>query len=120
MLALAFFRWWYGHGWKDSINYSFGLVGKISQSFSVEILLKTLFSPWRRIMSMPGSGISAHIHAALDNLVSRFVGFWVRLFVLLAALVLSLLALITGFIFAAAWPLLPPATVALIIIGIIK
>ncbi len=120
MLALAFFRWWYGRGWKDSFNNSLGLINQVAQSFSVETLLKTLFSPWRRIMSMPGAGISGHIQAAIDNLVSRFVGFWVRIFVLLSALVLSLLALVVGVVYSVAWPLLPPAAVVLIILGFIK
>ena len=120
MLALAFFGWWYGRGWKGSVNNLFNFLKGVNQSFSVSTLFKTLFDPWRRIMSYPGSGINAHVQAAIDNTVSRFVGFCVRLCVLLAALIVNIVVLAIGLLEVVLWPLMPVAVLVLIILGFVK
>ena len=120
MLALAFFSWWYGQGWKTSVLNTFGLLDRINRNFSVSLLLKTLFAPWHRIMSYPGSGIAAYFQAVIDNTISRFVGFWVRLFVLLSALILSIVVIILACIEAVLWPILPLAIIVLVVLGFIK
>ena len=71
-------------------------------------------------MSYPGSGIHAHVQAAIDNTVSRFVGFCVRLGVLLAALIVNLIILLLGMVEAVLWPLMPIAVLVLIILGFVK
>ncbi len=120
MLALAFFSWWYGRGWQLTINRMPLMVSRNVQTFSVSILLKTLFEPWKRIVSNPGVGISAHAQASLDNAISRIVGFFVRILVLIAALVTTLIISIIGIVQIIIWPLLPPLFLLTIILGFIK
>ncbi len=79
--------------------------------FSVPSLIRTLFAPWKRIVTNPGAGLSAHLSAIGDNMVSRAIGFTVRLFVLIAALVSVILVSIIGVIQIALWPLVPLAIV---------
>jgi hypothetical protein len=86
--------------------------------FSVGTLLRTLFAPWRRIVSYPGASLSAHFQAAMDNLVSRAVGFTVRIFVLVAAALAMVIVAIVAVIEIIAWPLIPLAIVAGVIKGI--
>jgi hypothetical protein len=107
MLFLEFFQWWYGDGWRDAAKNGIGLVNKVQLTFSIPVLLSTLFSPWRRIITSPGRSLDDKMRALLDNLVSRAVGFFVRLFSLIAALVLALLAAVAGGIIALAWPFVP-------------
>ena len=119
MLALEFFSWWYGRGWADAgLRLRHGL-SHLADTFSVAILLRTLFSPWRRIISYPGAGLSNHMRALVDNVVSRCIGFIVRLFVLLAAAVSFILVLAIGSIGLLTWPLLPLSAVGLLIWGIL-
>jgi hypothetical protein len=120
MIALAFFSWWYGRGWNDTAHRLSRRIDKLNRAFSVKLLLKTLFSPWRRIISYPGASLGEHFRAWGDNIVSRIVGFFVRLFVLLAALIASLVIIIVSILEVIVWPLLPPAILVVLILGVIR
>jgi hypothetical protein len=119
MLALAFFRWWYGQGWLKLFHDIQKKISNTFKAFSAPILIRTMFAPWRRIVSHPGSGIGNHFQAMIDNLVSRVVGFSVRLLTLvLVAVTVTLLAIVGG-VGLILWPLLPVGCVVLIVKGIV-
>ena len=120
MLAFEFFRWWYGQGWQLQLRNMERRLTRTSHLFSVPSLLRTLFAPWRKIVTYPGAGLEAHVRAATDNLVSRFVGFFVRLMVLIAAGVILTLLLIGSLIELGVWPFLPLLVPALIIKGVLS
>ena len=119
VMFVELLRWWYGPGWMATVHRVSAWTSGIERAFSLTLLLKTLFSPWRRIISVSGRGIDAKIKAALDNLVSRLVGFVVRSIVLVAAGAATLGAFIGGLLMMVIWPLLPVAIVAFAIAGII-
>lgn len=85
--------------------------------FSTRTLLRTLFAPWRRIVTYPGASLDAKMRASLDNLVSRCIGFTVRFFVLLAAGVALVALLVFALLEIIVWPLVPLLGVALIVKG---
>lgn len=120
MLALAFLSWWYSKGWTELISKLIAFIDSIGQLFSVKILLKTLFDPWRRITSTGSIGISSYLHAAVDNTISRLVGLTVRLLVLTAGLLFSLVIIVVGCLVIIIWPLLPPAFILTIVLGLFK
>jgi hypothetical protein len=119
MLAYEFLRWWYGPGWSGVVRNLQRRLKGVGEAFSVGILLRTLFAPWRRIVSYPGAGIGPHLRAMGDNLVSRCVGFLVRLLVLIAAAFSAVALLALGFVQLVAWPVLPPAAIGLIVWGVV-
>jgi hypothetical protein len=119
MLAVAFFRWWYGPGWRDNADRLRNRLITTYLEFSVPILIRTLFSPWRRIISYGGGSLEQRARAVLDNIVSRFVGLGVRLSALLAAIIIMSINAILGGIWLGLWPLLPIAGPALIAWGIL-
>lgn len=109
MLAMSFFSWWYGRGWKEVLD-SFGpRLSTMAAMFSVVQLLRTLFSPWRRIITYPGTSFPERVRAWGDNAFSRVIGFVVRLFVLLAAAIALLTVAIITILELVIWPLLPLA-----------
>jgi hypothetical protein len=118
MLALEFFSWWYGKGWAGSLSRLEHRLKHTGESFSIGILLRTLFAPWRRIITNPGAGLDAHIRAIGDNIVSRFVGFGVRLVVLFTAAIMFCLVLLISIVELMVWPLLPVAAVGLVVWGL--
>jgi len=120
MLAMSMFSWWYEKGWATVLNSFKKRTSHILAYFSVVTLLRTLFSPWRRIISFPGQSIQAHFYAAIDNLISRTIGFVVRLLVLIAALTTFILVSLLSFIELVAWPFLPPAFIVFLVIGVVK
>ncbi len=117
MMILELFRWWYGQGWQLVFKRAEQRMLAVGQDFSVATLLRTLFAPWRRIMTYPGSGLDAHLRAMVDNFVSRCVGFVVRISVLLAVAVIAILTLVVGLLQVLLWPLVPLAIIASLIKG---
>ena len=120
MLALAFFSWWYGKGWQNASKKTLEHIQNVGQMFSIGLLFRTLFQPWRRIITYPGAGINQHFHALIDNSLSRLVGLFVRLFVLFAALLTTVILGLIGLIELLIWPLLPPAVIATLVLGFIR
>ena len=111
MLVVGFFSWWYSAGWMILSKNVQKRLQKTLAMFSVPSLMRTLFAPWKRIVTNPGAGLSAHLSAIGDNMVSRAIGFTVRLFVLIAALVSVLLVSVIGLAQIILWPLVPLAIV---------
>ena len=111
VMVFEFFVWWYGRGWLEALRRAQGWVTNVQMEFSAGVLLKTLFAPWKRIISPGGRSIDEKFRAAVDNLISRVIGFFVRLLTLLVAIILIILAAAAGILFVVAWPLIPLATV---------
>jgi hypothetical protein len=118
MLATAFISWWYGAGWKRVIESVKKRLDRTLLSFSLPSLARTLFAPWKRIMATPGAGISAHFQAAIDNFISRLVGFTVRFSVLIAAAISMGVIAVVGVLQIIIWPLVPLLIVFCIIRGV--
>jgi hypothetical protein len=93
-------------------------MNKTLNMFSASSILRTLFAPWRRVMTNPGDDISTRVKAMGDNLVSRGVGFTVRLFTLLIAGLLLVVVGIVNVCLIIIWPFLPLAIVLAIVKGI--
>jgi len=119
MLAVAFVRWWYGAGWNTLIHNVQRRNQRTIDSFSVPTLMRTLFAPWKRIVTAPGAGIDAHLRAIGDNAISRLVGFTVRLTVLLSAAVSLAGMTIFGLLQIIIWPAVPLLALAFIIGGLV-
>jgi len=119
-MLIAFFSWWYGNGWRQVVNSFKPRIRTIAENFSVAQLLRTLFSPWKRIITPPGRSLEARFRAAGDNVFSRCIGFIVRVGVLLAALICVLVVVVLSIIEIIVWPLLPLAVPGFIIMGLVR
>lgn len=119
MFMLGLFTWWYGAGWRGALTSGKQRLQTLADAFSISTLLRTLFAPWRRIVTQPGAGLDAKLRAMGDNFVSRCVGFTVRFFVLLAAAVSFAAIAILSLIEIVVWPFVPLAAVALIVKGLL-
>jgi hypothetical protein len=118
MLVTAFFFWWYGAGWRGVAKSIGPRLHDVGATFSVSQLSRTLFAPWRRIITYPGDSLGAKFRAWGDNVFSRAVGFVVRLIVLFAALLTMIFVLVFSVVEVIVWPLLIPAVPVLIILGL--
>ncbi len=118
-MVFELFRWWYGEGWLQTAKSVNNWTTAVRLTFSLPLLIKTLFSPWRRIITIPGRSLDAKMRAIVDNLVSRVVGFVTRLMVLIAALGLLAVAAVTAVVATVVWPLVPVLIVFCIFKGIV-
>jgi len=118
-MVFSLFSWWYGKGWAGVLTSTRRRLSILAEMFSLKILLSTLFSPWRRIITYPGAGMDARLRAFGDNLVSRCIGFTVRFFVLLAAAVAFVFTTVVGLLELVVWPLVPLAAAVFIVKGLL-
>lgn len=119
MLIGDFLRWWYFAGWRQRVEKLGDHVENWLDYFSVNILIRTLFAPWRQNITnvRQDQSINAKFSAFIDNLISRLVGFTVRSFALLAAFIVIGAVVITNTLTVILWPFLPASWLLLIIIG---
>lgn len=111
MFLVGIFQWWYGNGLLQYIRQSFLSVLRTADFFSVGLLLKTLFNPFRQISAAPvGGALSVQLSAFFDKLFSRAIGAVVRSMVIIVGLLMILLRflwMIVGIIMWLALPLMP-------------
>lgn len=116
MIMLDVLVWWYKVAWVDVLHDVQQRTIGVFQSFSVILLLKTLFAPFRQIDAGGVRGpINVQIRAWFDRSFSRVLGAAVRFIVIIAGCLTGLLVLLLGAIWAAAWLIIP----LLPIVGII-
>ena len=115
---VTYFYWWYAEEpvylWR-AINI---VTKKIFHSFSVPLLLRTLFDPWKRDAVTAEGSLQTIYQVWLNNLISRFIGFFVRFFTILTGLILTLLFFMTATFFFLAWLILPVIIIYLLVSGI--
>jgi hypothetical protein len=119
MVMLDFLQWWYEQGWQQTFQNFVARLRRTAWYFSAPLLLRTMFAPWRRIVTPPGRGFDAQLRALGDNLFSRCIGFVVRLFVLIAAAVSLIVVGVVSLLELALWPLAPLAVIVGVVWGII-
>jgi ATP-dependent Clp protease ATP-binding subunit ClpA len=110
MSLFGFFSWHYSAAWQATFRVWFNFVAFGLHIFSVPLLIKTLFDPWHRIYSRkkkPGFSFTALFDRITLDLVSRTIGFGVRLILITCGLILTLFYLLLGFCLVIVWPFLP-------------
>jgi len=90
-----FFIWWYTEGLKQIRLIGLGILYKISDFFSVDILLRTLFAPWKNDNYAPsGPSLQDKWEVFKLNFAGRFIGFLIRLCVLIFAFITIALTIV--------------------------
>lgn len=108
MILAEVFAWWYTTGWTRLIHAAGNRVTAVLEFFSVSLLLKTLFDPFRQIDAGRVRGsIDAELRAFGNRLFSRIVGFFVRTITIFAGMVTATFVLLFGLLQLVFWPLLP-------------
>ena len=119
MFIVGLFSWWYGAGWVRCISAVRGGLASIYDYFSLDLLLRTLFSPFRQISAGAVRGpIGVQLRALVDNLISRIIGGIVRTIVIVIGSVTLLLSCILGLVRIALWPLVPVLPVVFIMFAL--
>jgi hypothetical protein len=78
------------------------------ETFSTGDLARTLFAPFRQTYAGQIKGpLGVQIRAFFDRLISRVIGFIVRMVLISMSLVAMLVVLLTAIIGLVVWPLIP-------------
>ncbi|MGB3023817.1 MAG: hypothetical protein WBB39_03340 [Candidatus Saccharimonadales bacterium] len=107
---MAFFSWWYGEGWGRQMARSSDRMVGLLDMFSFDLLLRTLFQPFRQISSGAVQGsLSVQMQAIVDKLISRFIGAMIRIVMLFVGLLSMIVVGVFSLAQVLIWPLLPAA-----------
>lgn len=121
MFIVGILSWWYGPGWRERISIMREHVGSIMDYFSIGLLLKTLFSPFRQISAGKVSGpLAVQMRALADRLISRIIGGMIRSVMVIVGICAIIITTILGCITLVLWafiPLLPIIGVVLWLAG---
>jgi hypothetical protein len=121
MFIVGILGWWYGAGWKQRARMLGERLAATADYFSIDLLLKTLFSPYRQISAGKVQGsLNVQMRAMFDRLLSRIIGAMIRLVMIIAGTVGLLLYVVFGAIWLLLWgviPLLPIVGVVLFLSG---
>ena len=108
MFIVGMISWWYSVGWKRAAVDVWESIERLYDTFSLGLLLKTLFAPWRQISARKVRGpIGVQLRAFFDRLVSRIIGGFIRTITLLIGVAALCSMLLIGLLRLAIWPLVP-------------
>ena len=119
MAITEMFLWWYSSGWKVFVGKLKTALSSITDFFSMGSLVRTLFKPYRQISAetaRDGASLDIKFHMFLDRLISRIVGFFSRLTLLLVGIIIIIFGGIISFILVILWPIIPLLPIAGIVL----
>lgn len=105
MIILDYFLWHYGRAIKQGLNAWKNILWFFANFFSITLLLKTLFQPWKRIFERSGQGFDPgrFFEAIIINTMMRLVGFVMRSIVLIIGIATEIIAVFLGILFLCVW-----------------
>ncbi len=108
MFLVGIFQWWYGSGWLRHLRRSYVGILRTADFFSIGLLLKTLFSPFKQISaSNVQGGFPVQLSAFFDRLFSRAVGGVIRTLTIVVGLFAILLRTLWTAVSMLLWTVLP-------------
>lgn len=114
------FGWWYSQGIREFLVYLKAFFLKITDLFSVKMLLKTFLAPWKRdIVSLEGLPFNLMIRVIIFNLVARLIGAVIKTFILFIYFLALAIFLSLALSLVLIWLLLPLISILGIIFGIV-
>ena len=121
LLVTSLLTWWYTDGWRSRARLVSNRLDATIDYFSFDLLLKTLFAPFRQISAGSVDGpLEVKLRALVDKLFSRIIGAFIRLVILFVGGIVVTLQVLVGLVMLIAWmivPLLPLLGLTLFLIG---
>jgi hypothetical protein len=108
MAIVGILGWWYTAGWARAFRKLRATLVSLFDYFSIDLLLRTLFTPFRQISAGSVNGpLNIKLRAWFDKLISRVIGAIVRLLVMMIGVVAIMLTVLGGVVYLALWALMP-------------
>jgi hypothetical protein len=119
MFIVGLVSWWYGAGWRQRVSFASERLASVYDYFSVDLLLRTMFSPFRQISAGSVKGpIGVQLRAWFDQLISRTIGFFVRTMIIMVGSITLFLTACLQVVFIALWGIVPLGLLVGIIMAI--
>jgi len=120
MLIAVFWKWYYGEAVKNILTAWKNFILFAVNYFSIPLLFKTLFVPWKRDFTKKPKGwnFKKLFEYLAFNLISRGVGFFMRLLMIIAGAIFLIFVIVAGAVFFMLWLILPLILLGLLIFAI--
>lgn len=109
MMVASLINWWYVRGWRIFVGGFGERLKNTMDFFSIGLLFKTLFAPYRQISANAGFA---------DRLFSRCVGAVARIFIIIFGVLSTAVEAIFCVILAIVWPLVPVFPIACVVLAV--
>lgn len=121
MFIVGILSWWYGPGWRQRASRLSERLKASMDYFSIDLLLRTFFAPFRQIAAGKVNGpLGLQMRALLDRIISRVIGAMIRFVMIIVGSLAIGFHGVTGIIMLVCWafvPTLPLVGIVLFIVG---
>jgi hypothetical protein len=108
MFLVDLFAWWYGPGWRAESLLVIARTRGVLDAFSVGLLSRTLFAPFKQIDAGRVRGSAdVQLRAWFDRTFSRVFGFFVRSLVIMTGCVTAGIVCVMSGLLVIVWPIVP-------------
>lgn len=115
----GYLTWHYTHALRGVFSIWSNLLWFVAHFFSIRLLLRTLFSPWKRMHEAYSiRGFEDFFGSLVVNTMSRIVGALVRFIVICIGVSLLLSVALLGLLFFVLWICAPVVLVFLLVTGL--
>lgn len=120
LIILGYLNWHYGKAVRSLSRVWQNLLFFVSEFFSLKLLFKNFFDPWKRMNDPYPKGFSfkKYLYAFLTNLIVRVVGMIMRAALIIIGLTACLTLIILYPVVLIGWLVLPLIVLALIGFGL--
>lgn len=117
-MLMAFISWWYGKGWAWRANKILDGIERSIDTFSLGLLVKTWFAPFRQIDAgnFSNASLEIRIRKFFDRLISRFIGAFLRSIVIFVGIFYISFKALFGIFMLILWGIMPIAPIIFVVI----
>lgn len=121
ILPFDYLRWHYTLAWRDLILISRNFLWFSYHFFSLPVLVRTLFAPWRRLNEAypVGFDLGGFLSALFINMLMRLIGFWLRTIMIIVGLAVCLLLFLFSLAVFIVWLFLPFLLLTAMLLGLV-
>ena len=107
-LVLDYFIWWYSDGFIRLLKYLKAYIVILADNFSVRIILRTFFQPWKRdVTPTKGLSLDKRFQVWVWNLIARGFGMIIKGVTFLIFLVFFIILVVIELLAIIIWLLFP-------------
>ena len=120
LIFTGYLSWHYGRAFSDILVVWTNFFWFFLHFFSIPLLVRTLFSPWKRLHENYRQGFHPEdfFQALIVNIIMRIVGAIIRVIIIVIGILTLLTVTILGVIFLLFWTIAPAGVVIFMLAGI--
>lgn len=106
--VVDFSLWYYSRAFYGIVSVWMNLMWFVTHFFSIPLLLKTLFAPWKRMTdSSHHAGLEDLLATIVMNIMTRIFGAIIRMCIILIGLFVLVLGVVALCVVVLSWAILP-------------